>query len=208
MVNAFYAQSSQRYQMEWFPVPDNCQPPPENPVEGTNRASEPVNSNAELSYIDSGHNIRQMSLPLQTFFSSPAYAVIGASENREKYGNIVYRYLRAKNFVVFPVNPHLSEVEGDACYPSVSSLPEEVKSVIFVVPPAVTDQVVRECKTRGVTAVWMQPGAESSSAIAFARKHGIAAVYNACIMVLLGPVHSFAGIGAWLKKAESAYSTK
>ena len=141
-----------------------------------------------------------MKLLLDRFFSSPAYAVVGASENREKYGNIVYRYLRNKKFQVYPVNPNHTIVEGDKCYATVFELPEEVKSVVLVVPPNVTELVVEECKTKGISDVWMQPGAESEVAIAFAQKNGITVIYDACVMVALSPLVSFSGLGQWLKK--------
>ncbi len=135
---------------------------------------------------------------LKIFFSSPAYAVVGASENREKYGNIVYRYLRDKQFPVFPVNPHCTTIEGDTCYATVGDLPDAVKSVVLVVPPEVTERIVKECNAKGIAAVWMQPGAESSAAIAYATQHGLAEIHDACVMVLLGSVRTYSGLSAWL----------
>ncbi len=53
----------------------------------------------------------------------------------------------------------------------------------MVVPPAVTEQVVKEAQELGLTRIWMQPGAESESAIAYCHEHGIEVVHNACAMV-------------------------
>ncbi len=146
-----------------------------------------------------------MNATLKTFFSSPAYAVIGVSQNREKWGNIAYRMLRDKGMPVYPVNPHLSSVEGDTCYANVKDLPGNVRSVIVVVPPSVTEQVVRECVEKRITGIWLQPGAESSEAIGLAEKNGIAVMYNACIMVMLSPVKDFSKINEWLGKAIESY---
>lgn len=140
---------------------------------------------------------------LERFFSSPAYAVVGASENREKYGNIVYRYLRDKKFTVYPVNPNHATVEGDSCYAKVSDLPDDVKSAVFVVPPVRTERIVRECKAKGITAVWMQPGAESMAAVEYAEKNNITAIYDACVMVVLSPLPNFSELSSWLKKVPS-----
>ncbi len=139
---------------------------------------------------------------LERFFSSRAYAVVGASENREKYGNIVYRYLRDKKFTVYPVNPNHTTVEGDKCYAKVSDLPADVKSVVFIVPPVRTERILRECKAKGITAVWMQPGAESNDAVRYAEENGMAAIYDACVMVVLSPVQSYDHLNTWLARAK------
>ena len=36
-------------------------------------------------------------------------AVVGASDNPSKFGNIIYRDLRRKGFVVFAVNPNRTQ---------------------------------------------------------------------------------------------------
>lgn len=146
-----------------------------------------------------------MQRELEQFFSSPAYAVIGASADREKWGNIAYCMLREKGMPIYPVNPHHATIEGDRCYPNVRALPKEVQSVVLVVPPHVTERVVHDCIARGITGIWMQPGAESSSAIAEARAHGIAVISGACIMVMLAPVKQYAQLPAWLAKAVKVY---
>lgn len=143
---------------------------------------------------------------LRSFFSSTAYAVVGASEDRGKYGNIAYRVLRNKKFSVYPVNPNRASIEGDRCFPNVSALPDEVKSLVLVVQPHITEQVLTKCKVKGISSVWMQPGAESMEAIAFATANNIAVIHDACIMVMLSPVREYKHIQEWLTRAESSYS--
>ena len=50
-------------------------------------------------------------------------------------------------------------------------------------PPDQTEQVVRQCKTLGLTRVWMQPGAESAAAILYCHDHGLQVIYDACAMI-------------------------
>lgn len=116
------------------------------------------------------------------FLGVPLIAVVGVSENRAKYGWIVYDNLRRRGYNVVPVNPKLSEVGGQACYGSVSDLPAEVGLVVTVVPPAVTAQAVSEALQRGVRRFWMQPGSESVEAIAEAEASGARVVAGPCIM--------------------------
>jgi len=59
--------------------------------------------------------------PVQEFLSQKSLAVVGASWNRSKFGNIVFRDLRGKGYTVLPVNPGAEEIEGAPCYPNLAS---------------------------------------------------------------------------------------
>ncbi|HDS44628.1 MAG TPA: CoA-binding protein [Methanomicrobia archaeon] len=111
------------------------------------------------------------------------FAVVGASGNPEKFGHKVYKDLKEAGYTVYPVNPNLDELLGDRCYPSLSDLPEKPAVVETVVPPELTEKVVRECESLGIDKVWMQPGSESEQAIAFCKRNGIKFVYGVCVMV-------------------------
>jgi hypothetical protein len=62
-------------------------------------------------------------------------------------------------------------------------LPVKLDVVDVVVPPKVTDAVVKTCKKLGIRKVWMQPGSESEAAISFCREKGIDVVHGVCVMV-------------------------
>jgi hypothetical protein len=117
------------------------------------------------------------------FVNRQRWAVVGASQDRSKFGNRVFRSLGQAGYRVYPVNPHVKEVEGAAAYATLADLPELPEVVNLVVPPAVTEQVVREAHDLGLTRIWMQPGAESEEAISFCETHGMQVVYDACAMV-------------------------
>ncbi|NYT13551.1 MAG: CoA-binding protein [Candidatus Methanofastidiosa archaeon] len=109
-------------------------------------------------------------------------AIVGASDNRDKYGNIIFRDLRDAGYKVIPVNPNADIVEGEKCYHSLSEIPIKIDVVDTVVPPHITEQIVKECKKIGITKVWMQPGSESEEAIVFCKDNGIDVIYENCIM--------------------------
>ena len=111
------------------------------------------------------------------------FAVVGASRNPEKYGHQVYKDLRNAGYRVYPVNPNTNEILGDNCYPSLQALPVKPDVVDLVVPPKVTEQVVKTCKRLGIKKVWMQPGSESEPAISFCKENGIDVVHGVCVMV-------------------------
>ena len=72
---------------------------------------------------------------LREFIAAECWAVVGASDDREKYGNLTFRELVSRGKRVYPVNPGKQEVEGVICYPNLSALPEQVDRVLIVIPP-------------------------------------------------------------------------
>ena len=97
-------------------------------------------------------------------------AVVGATVNKEKFGYKVYKAVKGLGFTVYPVNPKYEEIDGDKCYSSLKDLPEKPDVVITVVPPRVTEKIVRQCKELGIKRVWMQPGSESEEAISYCER--------------------------------------
>jgi predicted CoA-binding protein len=120
---------------------------------------------------------------IQEFVNQRVWAVVGASTDPDKNGNRVFRSLRDAGYVVHGVNIRGGEIEGQPLYRSLVDLPEVPAVVDTVVPPPVTEQVVRQCAELGITRVWMQPGSESEAAIAFCQEHGIKVVYDTCAMM-------------------------
>lgn len=120
---------------------------------------------------------------INDFVSRRRWAVVGVSADREKYGHRVFASLIGSGYDVEGVNPKNGEVLGRTIYRSLAELPQPPEVVDLVVPPAVTEQIVRECAQLGLTRVWMQPGAESDAAIRFCHDNGIQAVWGECAMV-------------------------
>ncbi len=110
-------------------------------------------------------------------------AVVGATDDRSKYGNTIYRDLRRKGFRVFAVNPNRDTVEGDRAYRSLADLEEPPTIVDIVVPPRVALEVLKTARELGYLNVWVQPGAESPEVLAYLQEHGFNYLAHACIMV-------------------------
>jgi len=117
------------------------------------------------------------------FLAQRRIAVVGASRSRSKYGNIVYRSLRSRGYDVLAINPSAGAIEGDPCFRDLASLPGPVDAVIFIVPPATTEVLLRDVAALGIRHVWMQPGAESEAAVGFCEERGIRVVHGLCILV-------------------------
>jgi len=124
---------------------------------------------------------------IQSFLASEAFAVVGASADRSKYGNKVLRCYQQHGKTVYPINPMAPEVEGLKAYPSLAALPAKVPAISVITPPAATEQVVREAAAAGVKHIWMQPGAESGAAIRTAEALGLSVIAGGpCLLVVLG----------------------
>ena len=111
-----------------------------------------------------------------------AYAVVGATQNKDKWGYKIFKKLLKNGFTVYPVNPQAKEVAGLKCYSSVLEIPGEVDVLDLVTPPPATEQIVKQCLEKSITRVWFQPGAESETAIKFCAENNIKTVYNVCVM--------------------------
>jgi predicted CoA-binding protein len=120
---------------------------------------------------------------IKEFMAKKKFAVIGATDNAEKYGNRIFKNLTKRGYEVYPVNPNLKEIEGVKCYPSLANVPVKVDVVDFVVPPKVTESILKECKKLGLDNIWLQPGSESDAAIAFCRDNNFKVVHDTCVML-------------------------
>ncbi len=108
-------------------------------------------------------------------------AIVGASNNPERYSYIVAHYLQEHGYRIIPVNPQLKELLGESSYPDILSIPHPVDVVdIFrraeEIPPIV-DQAVKI----GAKVVWMQEGIVHQEAGAKAEKVGLKVVMDRCM---------------------------
>ena len=117
--------------------------------------------------------------------SSKVVAVIGASNNRRKFGNRAVRAYLDQGYTVVPINPHEHEVEGLKAYASVLDVPGTIDMASFYVPPEVGEQTIDEIARKQIAEVWLNPGAESDELIARARALSLKPIV-ACSIVALG----------------------
>jgi uncharacterized protein len=137
---------------------------------------------------------------IEDFLSQQKIAIVGVSRNSKKFGNIVYKDLKKKGYQVFPINPHVSEIEGDPCFPGVDLLPEKVNGMVFITQPEQSEKVLVQAEKAGIKKVWLQQGAESDTAIKFCEENNIDCIYGECIMMFAEPVESFHKFHRWLWK--------
>lgn len=112
-------------------------------------------------------------------------AVIGASNDRSKYGNRAVRAYRAEGFEVYPVNLHEAQVEGLRAYASILDVPVDIDRATVYLPPEVTLGVLEDIARKGVRELFLNPGSEDSAVIARAQALGMLPIL-ACSIVDIG----------------------
>jgi len=109
-------------------------------------------------------------------------AVIGASNDRRKFGNRAVRAFRRQGYTVVPINPHEAQVEGLRTYPSVLDVPDPIDMATFYVPPDIGEKVMPEVARKRIPEVWLNPGSESDALIRLARSLNVEPIIACSIM--------------------------
>jgi len=95
---------------------------------------------------------------LRSFFDPQSIAVVGATPIAQKVGNIIFHNLTENKHrgllkaELFPVNPRYTTLLGEKCYSSVRDLPNDVETLVVVVPAASVPQVIKDGATKNAKA--------------------------------------------------------
>ena len=126
------------------------------------------------------------------FLRGKRFAVAGVSRQPNQAANFVYRKLRASGYEVFPINPGAAEVEGVRCYPDLGSVPGAIDGVVVATHPRVAAEVVRQCGERGVKRVWFHrsigQGSVSDEAVREGKSRGLTCIVGGCPLMYCEPV--------------------
>ncbi|KAF2242850.1 NAD(P)-binding protein [Trematosphaeria pertusa] len=123
----------------------------------------------------------EMEAAFKTFFSSPRFAVAGASSDSSKYGHKVFAWYLRHSLPATPLNPRVPSVTIlSQSHPTVSS-PSKLSnpssySLSVITPPQATKQLLKEAKEAGIPAVWLQPGSFDDEGLQYARREFKAAI--------------------------------
>jgi uncharacterized protein len=110
-------------------------------------------------------------------------AIIGAGNDRRKFGNKAVRAYVKRGFEVYPVHPTEPVVEGLTAYRSVLDVPlERIDRVSIYLPPAVGARVLDEVARKPVGEVWLNPGADAPEVVARAKQLGLNVVTGCSIL--------------------------
>ena len=110
------------------------------------------------------------------------WAVIGCSPDPSRDSHRIGQLLQDRGFRVIPVNPNVTEVLGERCYPSLGAIPdgERIEVVDIFRRAERAGAHVDEAIAAGARAVWMQLGVIDEAAAQRALEAGLLVVMNRC----------------------------
>ncbi|HXW08713.1 MAG TPA: CoA-binding protein [Vicinamibacterales bacterium] len=116
---------------------------------------------------------------------SRTVAVIGASQNRRKFGNKALRAFAHQGYTVLPINPNATEVEGHRAYASVLDVAGRIDMATVYVPAHIGLRVLDDIARKGIPEIWLNPGADEPAVVAKARELQLN-VIQACSILAIG----------------------
>lgn len=116
-----------------------------------------------------------MNAAAKLFFTSPTFAVAGASSQPHKFGYKIFDWYIQQNLHAVPLNPTCSTItvrrKNYDTVAAPSDLPDPKQTSLSVItPPPVTAKLLQEAKASGVRAVWLQPGSFTDELLEYAKK--------------------------------------
>lgn len=125
-----------------------------------------------------------MSLIAPLLQTPHTFAIVGASQDKSKYGYEVFEILKLHGHTVLPINPKYADVDGIPCYPSLPNLPYKPDVVLTAAPAPVSEKIAQTCAELGFSTFWMPTGTETDEAIAICQQNGVTEIHGYCPMFL------------------------
>ncbi|MCW3976139.1 MAG: CoA-binding protein [Candidatus Bathyarchaeota archaeon] len=144
---------------------------------------------------------------IKNFFKPSSVAVVGASSQEGKVGNVILNNIlygskenKQKNVFegfkgrIYPINPKTNEISGLKSYSSLADVPSKIELAIICVPPKAVKQVIQDCGRKEIksvviiTAGFSEAGEEGKrleeELIAEARKYGVRIIGPNCLGIM------------------------
>lgn len=109
-------------------------------------------------------------------------AVIGVTNDQNKYGYKIFKRLLDLNYTAFGISPKYKKIDGKQIYPDLISIKKPIDFVVFVVNPKFAKAYVEQCITLHIPHIWLQPGTYDDELIAYIQGNNIQYYLN-CILV-------------------------
>ena len=136
---------------------------------------------------------------VENFLAQKTIALVGASRNPKKFSSAATKELRERGYKIVPVNPKANTIDGEHCYPSLSSIDEPVEAALVMVPKTETQRIVEDAAAAGIRHLWIQQGAETKESAESCRAQDISVIEGECILMFAG-TKGFHKIHHWFNK--------
>ncbi|QNO14840.1 CoA-binding protein [Alkalicella caledoniensis] len=113
------------------------------------------------------------------------WAVLGASNNPQKFGYKITKALNEAGKTVNPINPKEETILGLKSYSDITQLPQTPEVIDFVVPKEVGKSIIDTGNIPKETILWFQPGSFDDELVQYAQSKGYDVVSDGCVLVEL-----------------------
>ncbi|HTH46627.1 MAG TPA: CoA-binding protein [Candidatus Limnocylindria bacterium] len=114
-------------------------------------------------------------------------AILGASNDRAKFGNRAVRAFLRAGHRVYPVNPRERLIEGLPAFADIREVPVRPDRISVYLPPPLLLGLLPDIAVRGCDELWLNPGTDSPAVRAEAARFGLH-VIRACSILAVGPM--------------------
>ena len=119
----------------------------------------------------------------EIFSIAKTIAVVGASNKPLRDSHRIMQYLKRVGYIVIPVNPTYAEIDGEKCYPNLSSIGKPIDIVDVFRNPDAVDEIVVEAIAVKAKIIWLQLGVVNAAAARKAEQAGLQVVTDHCIAI-------------------------
>ena len=113
------------------------------------------------------------------------WALLGATDDKSKYGYKIFRALEDKGYTVYGINPKYDTIDGIKIYKSIDEVPAIIDGINIIVNPKIALASLPAIKAKGIKNLWFQPGSFNEEVIAEAKEMGFNIENEKCMYVEL-----------------------
>ncbi|WP_088893681.1 CoA-binding protein [Leptolyngbya ohadii] len=110
-------------------------------------------------------------------------AVVGHSNRPDRPSYQIANFLRQAGYRVYAVNPAVTEIDGQPCYPDLKAVPETIDLVNVFRRSEFLPEIVQEAIEVGAKTIWAQLGIAHPGAAQVAGDRGLNCIMDACIKI-------------------------
>jgi acetyltransferase len=128
-------------------------------------------------------------MKLNQLFNPASVAIIGASADQGKIGNVLINNLIAgKKRKIYPINPTVKKIAGLTCYQSVLNIKDKIDLAVIAVPAKIIENILVECGKKEIKfAIIISSGFKEIGGEGIKLEEAIRTVATKYKIKLLGP---------------------
>lgn len=116
-----------------------------------------------------------------TMLDKKKWAVVGVTDDKERFGYKIWKKLKEHGYNAYGVNPRLDSLENETIYDSVKDIEDDIDVLDMVVGPKIAIKVLEQAKQSGIKYIFFQPGSYDDEVIEKTKELGLEYLDGDCI---------------------------